>query len=218
MCARLGRRWQIGWSEFHRVKVIFDPIGFEMMDLLAESRHKSIPHSSSLSYTFLCPRHSRSHTNTMSNSIVKRIKTLPYTLYRIQSKLPVNLRDYAEQQARGRESFHLKTDDQGLVHPAKGDTFIGPNGLSLRPPSDSMYEIAKKWRGSPTVYRLSATLELPDHLVILQEHSDHYSLQTTEPVPLYEFNHRLTEFLESLPSQTLEQFIEQLEDEDDQDN
>jgi len=152
-------------------------------------------------------------------SSVSRFKKLPVTLYRLQRQLPVSLRDFAVQMAAGRQSYDLKLNpDDGLVHPAKGDTFIGPNGMSLRPATESMLHIAKNYRGNVTVYRLQEGLQLPDELVVLHERDDHYSLQTAEPVTLEELNQRITALLEECPSQTRDQFVAQLEDPDDQDN
>ncbi|CAB9505359.1 expressed unknown protein [Seminavis robusta] len=156
---------------------------------------------------------------TGSNFIVSRFKRLPVTLYRLQGRLPVNLRDHATQMAAGRQSFDLKRREaDGLVHPAQGDTWIGPNGMSLRPATENMLHIAKNYRGNVTVYRMQEGMDMPDGLIVLHERDDHYSLQTDEPVTLETLNERLTEFLETLPSQTRDQFVEQLEDPDDQDN
>ena len=52
----------------------------------------------------------------MSNFVVKRFKSLPVTLYRLQGKVPVRLRVYAEQMEKGRTSYDLKTGEDGLVH------------------------------------------------------------------------------------------------------
>lgn len=150
--------------------------------------------------------------------LVKRFQKLPITLYRIQPGLPVSLRDFDTQQAKGRESYDLKIHSDNLVHPAQGDEWIGPNGMSLRPGNDTMLNILRNWRGDTRVYRMSEGLQLPKELIVLHERDDHYSMQTTEPVHLSVLNERLTEFLESCPSQTKEQFIEQMEDLDDQDN
>jgi hypothetical protein len=154
----------------------------------------------------------------MSNFVVKRFKSLPVTLYRLQGKVPVRLRVYAEQMEKGRTSYDLKTGEDGLVHPAKGDVWIGPNGMSLRPASENVLRIAKTFRGTTTVYRMHEGLVVPDGLIVLHERSDHYSLQTDEPVTPDTFNKRLTAFLETLPHQTLGQFVEQMQDIDDQDN
>lgn len=154
----------------------------------------------------------------MSSSIVSRFKRLPVTLYRLQERLPVNLADHATQMAAGRKSFDLKIHDDCLVHPAHGDTWIGPNGMSLRPATENMYHIAKNYRGNVRVYRFQEGMDMPDGLIVLHERDDHYSLQTDEPIALDELNQKMTRLLETLPSQTKEQFIEQLEDENDQDN
>ena len=151
--------------------------------------------------------------------LVKRFQKIPITLYRIQPRLPVSLRDYDTQMAKGRTSYDLKLNkDDGLVHPAHGDEWIGPNGMSLRPGNDTMLNIIKNWKGDTQVYRLQEGTRLPDELVILHERDDHYSFQTTEPVTLEDLNVRLTDYLEQCPKQTKEQFIEQMEDFDDQDN
>lgn len=148
-----------------------------------------------------------------------RFSYAPISLYRIQSNLPVKLRDYERQISLDRQSFDLKLHN-GLVHPMpEGSPFYTPNGMSLRPASEKMIEILKAFRGSPSIYRLHEGLPLPKHFVILHEHTDHYSLQTTEQVTLELFNKRLTEFLQSLPPpQTKEKFLESLDDIDDQDS
>jgi hypothetical protein len=37
---------------------------------------------------------------------------------------------------------------------------------------------------------------LPTEWIVIHERDDHYSLQTTEPIPLETLNQRLTKFLE----------------------
>lgn len=153
-----------------------------------------------------------------TKQFVKRFSKLPITLFRVQPTLPVNLRDYDTQQARGRPTYDLKIHPDGLVHPAPGDEFIGPNGMSLRPGNEKMLNIVKNWRGDTMVYRLQEGRQLPDELIVLHERDDHYSLQTTEPVLLETLNAIMTELLQQSPVQTKEQFVENMEDFDDQDN
>lgn len=154
----------------------------------------------------------------MSASFVSRFKKIPVTLYRIQNRLEVSLREHATQMAAGRASYDLKLGTDGLVHPAIGDTFIGPNGMSLRPGTETMLHIAKNYKGNATVFRLQEGLNLPDGLIILHERDDHYSLQTDTPILLEKLNEKMTNLLSECPTQTLPQFIAQLEDYDDQDN
>jgi hypothetical protein len=154
----------------------------------------------------------------MSSSKLTRFLIVPQTLYRIQPRLPVALRDHASQVALGRTSFDLKVHSDNLVHPVTGDVFTTPNGMSLRPPSDAMRRILSSFRGTPTIYTLVPGLKLPDNLILLHEHTDHFSMQVRVPMTLADFNSTLTAFLQSLPSQTKEQFEAAMDDEDNQDN
>lgn len=155
--------------------------------------------------------------STMAISQMIRYTRLPITLYRIQGRLPVRLRDYETQMEKGRTSFDLKLHD-GKVLPMEGLTFHTPNGMSLRPGNDKMREVLENFKGDPTVYRMHEGMELPKEFVVFHEHTDHYSMQTTEPIDLDSLNDKLTEFLKTLPSQTKQQFIEQYDDIDDQDS
>ncbi len=131
--------------------------------------------------------------------------------------MPISLRDFNAQADKNRASFDLKTID-GIIHPTSGPTFTGPNGCSLRPSGPKMHEILKGYKGDPRVYRMHEGLILPEGMVILHEHTDHYSLQPSVPTPLGEFNARITDLIQGLPSMTREQFFAALEDPDDQDN
>ena len=110
----------------------------------------------------------------------------------------------------------MKLQD-GLVLPAEGDKYIGPNGASLRPSGENMVNILKNWNGEPTIFRLNEGMQLPDGLVVIHERSDHYSMQTTVPIELEELNAKITEILEEAPRQTKQQFLEQYYDLYDQD-
>ena len=108
-----------------------------------------------------------------------------------------------------------------------GDTFTGPNGMSLRPYGPNMHSILTAFKGNihilihtysyihtyilthketeivklcvcvcvcvcvcllsshpgePRVYRLHMGLVLPEGLVVLHEHTDHYSMQVRRSV------------------------------------
>ena len=117
-------------------------------------------------------------------------------LFRVGANEKVILRDYAKQQKLGRHSFDIKLNpEDGLAHPATGEYFNGPNGASLRPNTQFMQEIIRKFRGRyVTVYMLKEGTKLPEDLVLLHEHSDHYSLQCTKPMKLSDLNKKLTQF------------------------
>ena len=149
---------------------------------------------------------------------MKAWNRLPVTLYRIQPRLPVALRDFTKQQQLGRTSFDLKVQE-GLVRPLVNPSkFTTPNGMSLRPVGENMLKILGAFKNETMLYRMHEGMELPSDFVLYHEHTDHYSLQTSKDISLQDFNMKLTVFLKSLPSQTKSQFLEELEDEDDFDN
>ena len=103
----------------------------------------------------------------------------------------------------------------------QGDTFHTPNGMSLRQANDKMMNILNNFRGDPNllrIYRMQENSRVPEGMMLILEHTDHYSLQTSIEQSLADFNAKLTEYLKSLPSLTKEQFQEFYNDVDDQDN
>jgi len=142
---------------------------------------------------------------------MQRFTRLPYALFRVQRRLPVALRDHDEQMAQGRTSFDLKSVN-GIVHPMEGDKFHTPNGMSLRPISFTQLKLTNAFKGDFRIYELAEGLELPAGLVAIHEHSDHFSLQVTEPTALVDFNLKLTALLKSSPSFTKQEHLEFLED------
>jgi hypothetical protein len=149
---------------------------------------------------------------------MRRYTQLPLTLFRIQPRLPVSLRDYAEQMANGRTSYDLKTYDT-IVRPMPADSpFHTPNGMSLRASSEKMATILREFRGEPRVYRMQEGTLLPSGLVVLHEHTDHYSLQVSEEMALAQFNQKLTDYLKTLPNVSKAEWLAAFDDVDDQDN
>ena len=150
---------------------------------------------------------------------MQRFVRFPVTLYRIQAKPTVSLRDYDTQISKNRTSFDLKVHE-GFVNPIpEGSEFHTPNGMSLRPLSPKMIDILKNFNGQNVkVYRCQEATKVPDGFCVFHEHSDHYSLQVAQPMALSEMNEKLTDYLASIPSVTKDQFLESYYDEDDQDN
>ncbi|KAE9389023.1 hypothetical protein BT96DRAFT_926766 [Gymnopus androsaceus JB14] len=118
---------------------------------------------------------------------------VPFELARVQSGVNVNLRDYAKQKELGRISYDLKTVD-GMVHPAEGPNFIENRFLP------TFQEVVRqfprfKYSNLLCSYTELLGVKLPETLVILHEHSDHFSIQCTKPMSLDALNHELTEFI-----------------------
>lgn len=119
--------------------------------------------------------------STAAPVLLGRFNKTPIVLYRIQGGEKVSLREHSEQVKLKRTSFDLKLGADGLVHPATGENFIGPNGASLRPGGFVFGEIVANFRGPRMrIIEIPAGVDLPKELVLLHEHSDHYSLQTSE--------------------------------------
>ncbi|GAA6036946.1 hypothetical protein JCM8097_005472 [Rhodosporidiobolus ruineniae] len=58
--------------------------------------------------------------------------------------------------------------------------------------------------------KVFSSLPLPKNLVMYHEHSDHYSLQTREPIPLDELNDQITRWLdENCPRYSQEEWCEE---------
>jgi hypothetical protein len=143
------------------------------------------------------------------NLTMKRYTQLPLTLYRIQYRMPVNLRRYDNQMKMVRSCFDLKTHN-GIVKPLDDPRLKNPvpNGMELRPASDFLAKSLEYYDAEPTIYCLSTGLQLPSEYCIYREHRDHYSLQTTKDIGYDEFNKNLTDFLNSLPRMTKAVFLE----------
>jgi hypothetical protein len=118
---------------------------------------------------------------------MKRYSILPVTLYRFQSfKLP-KLREKSLQKKLGKFSFDFVLGTNGLYNPARGDKYPGPNGLSLRPIGANLAELLRTTYPTTIIYELPKDLPVPASLVMIHEHTDHYSLQTKESIEPEQF-------------------------------
>ena len=136
---------------------------------------------------------------------MKHFNVFPKTLYRLQNSKKINLRAWTPEIAEALKSYDFITHPDGLIHPISGDFFSKPNGMSLRPIGVSLMNIAKsydfKW-----VYVLKEGISIPNNLVLVHEYNDHYSLQTTEPCSITDFNDRLNEFIKDQPALSSDEF------------
>ncbi|TPX30287.1 hypothetical protein SeMB42_g07935 [Synchytrium endobioticum] len=139
--------------------------------------------------------------------LLGRFKVVPLHLYRLQIGPRAQLREFEAQKKLGRDAYDLKLGDDGLVHPMKGPSFEGPNGMSLRPLGPAFGELIAGFRGRNTrIIPIPEGTVLPSEMVLLHEHSDHYSMQCDEPMSLPDLNNALTAFLDQFPFMTLQEF------------
>lgn len=143
----------------------------------------------------------------MRAQIIARYTEIPRLLLRVQGGSRVLLRDYAVQQQLGRTSFDFTLGADGLVRPAPASNeYIGPNGMSLRPPGKMFEKILDSFREDALVFRLPQGTKLPPYFVLLHERSDHFSLQTAEAVTPTVLNQRMTAFLKQFPRSTVGEY------------
>jgi hypothetical protein len=78
----------------------------------------------------------------------------------------VKIRSYERIVAAGRipASFDLHETD-GLVLPASGKFYKGPNGMSLRPKCDMQRNFVSASTFDPTIFVIPSGTQIPDELV-----------------------------------------------------
>ena len=106
----------------------------------------------------------------------------------------------ASQRALGRSEFDLSAHD-GLVLQrvaTPDELFLGPSGTSMRPKGQMLAVIVANFKGARSViYEVPAGSAIPAELVVLHEHSDHYSVQPAAPMTPAKFNAALTAILQT---------------------
>ena len=132
----------------------------------------------------------------------RSLGNFPVTLYRCQTGLTVKLRarlvqDAGEQRFRGHYDLIVDGRRQVRIHDPTDRIFHGPNGMSLRPKTDTYREILTYLAGD-TIFVIPQGTVIPSSLQLLHEHSDHYSLQAAKECTYDELNKNLTEFLSTM--------------------
>ncbi|KAI1351129.1 hypothetical protein F5Y01DRAFT_134339 [Xylaria sp. FL0043] len=89
--------------------------------------------------------------------------------------------------------------ENGQVEPKalNPQTYVAPNGASLRP--NSPYQqalVSSRFRGPDViVYGIAKGTQLPDDLLLVHERSDHYSLQPGAPMSIEDLDNKITDFM-----------------------
>lgn len=143
-------------------------------------------------------------------SKLTRFRVFPMDLFRICQAKKVTLREFEAQKKKGSRSFDYILNEDKLIHASVGDTFVRPNGLSLRPRGINMWDILSTWagRGKTNVLVIPQGTIIPDDLVLIHEHGDHYSLQTTISRTPRDLNSSLTKFMDPFEMMTKEEYFE----------
>ncbi|KAF2177148.1 hypothetical protein K469DRAFT_604466 [Zopfia rhizophila CBS 207.26] len=142
----------------------------------------------------------------MSSTLITVFKHIPKELFRVNNGRAIILREWSLQRQR---SFDIVTKSGKVkakaLDPAtyrgkfKLTLNVTPNGASMRPISAFQRNLVQSFRGqSVVVYSVPAGTPLPEDLILVHEHTDHYSLQAAEGMSLTgKLNGKITSFLES---------------------
>jgi len=146
-------------------------------------------------------------------AIYRSLTKFPVTLHRCQTGLTVKLRArHVQADQRFRGHYDLVVDGKGRVrvHDPTDRLFHGPNGMSLRPKTDTYREILTYLTGD-TIFVIPQGTVIPASLQLLYEHSDHYSLQAAKECTYEELNKNLTEFLSKMEKMSKDEFLDTYE-------
>lgn len=148
-------------------------------------------------------------------SPLTRFETIPETLYRIHNSGNIKLRSFERRIAAGMQgefSYDLHEKD-GMVWPVTEDVFTEPNGMSLRPKCDLQRQQVMNHGGSKLkIFVLPAGMEVPSKLILVHEHTDHYSMQVRIPMTFEEFNKELNLMLKGLKTLSKDEFLQMFGD------
>ncbi|KAI1307406.1 hypothetical protein F5Y03DRAFT_393950 [Xylaria venustula] len=100
-------------------------------------------------------------------------------LFRLNAGRSIKLRERSVKRTR---SFDVLTEG-GLVQPRALDpsTYSAPNGASMRPVGKNQEGLVETFKGSNVVvYAIPEGTPLPSDLILVHEHTDHYSLQAAK--------------------------------------
>jgi len=131
----------------------------------------------------------------------------PVTLYRFQSAKEIKLREMISQLKKNKSSYDF-TLFNGLIKPIELVNFERPNGMSLRPMGSNLKKIAKTYKYN-YAYEILKGTKIPEelNLILVHEHTDHYSLQTSVECTEEDLNLRLNKFIESSKLMTKEEML-----------
>ncbi|KAJ0158846.1 hypothetical protein CTA2_10756 [Colletotrichum tanaceti] len=124
---------------------------------------------------------------------IDSFKCVPVLLFRVSSGKTVKLREFSLKRTK---SFDV-IPEKGMVKPKalEPSTYEGPNGASMRPLGKFQNELVQSYKGDKVVvYAVPEGTQLPKDLILVHEHSDHYSLQPAVEMPLNKLNEKINKF------------------------
>ncbi|OJD13044.1 hypothetical protein AJ78_06459 [Emergomyces pasteurianus Ep9510] len=132
----------------------------------------------------------------LTNRFLNSFNHFPNEIFRFNFGPVVRLREHLDPTTPPHGPFDILTE-AGKVKPRALNpaTYIFPNGASMRPNSQTLQSLARKGRGDVYIYSVPAGTQLPEHLILVHEFRDHFSLQARTETTLEELNTQITDFL-----------------------
>jgi hypothetical protein len=110
---------------------------------------------------------------------VARYCKVPLNLYCLS--LRICEKNVAEK--KGLLKYDYEVSSRGLIEPSPvSNTFVGFNGLSLKPSGRFLFELVALGRRNSRVIEVPEGTEIPGDLILLHDGDDFYSLQPTLPM------------------------------------
>ncbi|KAH8657491.1 hypothetical protein BGZ60DRAFT_567247 [Tricladium varicosporioides] len=129
---------------------------------------------------------------------IASFKAIPLEIFRVNKGPCILLREWATFPPQRSTIFDLYTYE-GKVLPKALDktTYQLPNGASMRPNGRYQQGLVRRLDGKDwVVYSIPKDTPLPEELILVHEHTDHYSMQPAIKMSLHDLNQRITKFLQ----------------------
>ncbi|ODH45117.1 hypothetical protein ACO22_00412 [Paracoccidioides brasiliensis] len=154
----------------------------------------------------------------LTNRFLKSFIKVPDEIFRVNFGLVVRLREHLDPSRPPPGPFDLLTE-AGKAKPRALDpaTYLFPNGASMRPNSRTLQNLVRRVKGDVYIYSVPAGVhllgllrevttidiitcggkgtEIPEHLILVHEFRDHFSLQARREMTVEELNTQITDFL-----------------------
>ncbi len=147
---------------------------------------------------------------TSSDSIIARFTKVPCRLFYLTNSKKIVIREKLAQEKKDLYLYEYTASLDGNIHPAPlCNTFIGPNGLTLKPADRDMFEfVASGNRKTTRVIEIPEGTDAPEGLVFLHEHDNKYSLQPSRTMKPSEFIALVGKFVKSFRVLTRDEYVE----------
>ncbi|KAK4151342.1 hypothetical protein C8A00DRAFT_17241 [Chaetomidium leptoderma] len=118
----------------------------------------------------------------------------PMTMFRLNAGNTIKLRAYSA--AKPNKSYDVVTYDGDFVRPTDDFTqYHHPNGASMRPEGKVLTGLVDNFKGNNVmVYKVPKGTSVPEDLLLVHEHTDHYSLQPRVQMSVEDLNAKLDSF------------------------